>query len=118
MGYVIGIDGGTESLRAHVFDMAGRDLGGAASAYQTTFQAPARAEQDPREWWRALGEATRRAVQVAGVRAGDIEALALDTTSATVVVTDAEGNPLRAALLWMDVRAAADADALMPTREP
>src|SRR5665213_2221916 len=31
MRHVIGIDGGTESLRARVFDTAGRDLGGAAA---------------------------------------------------------------------------------------
>ena len=93
--YVIGIDGGTESLRAHVFDLAGRDIGGAASAYPTAYPAPGRAEQDPREWWRALGDAVRGAVRKAGIDAGDVAALAIDTTSATVVVADAAWVPLR-----------------------
>ena len=118
MRYVIGIDGGTESLRAHVFDMAGRDLGGAVSAYETAFPAPGRAEQDPREWWRALGEATRGAVRAAKLRARDIAALAVDTTSATVVLTDAAGEPLRPAILWMDVRAADEAAAVRRTGDP
>jgi len=115
MGYVIGIDGGTESLRAHVFDMAGRDLGGGSSSYETAFPAPGHAEQDPREWWRALGEATRGAVRAAGISGRDVSALAVDTTSATVVLTDAAGEPLRAAILWMDVRAADEAAAVLDT---
>ena len=118
MAYVIGIDGGTESLRAHVFDTSGRSLGGAVSHYDTAFPAPGRAEQDPRDWWRALGEAVRGAIHAAGIEAGDITALAIDTTSATVVVLDHVGNPLRPAILWMDVRAEQEASAVLRTRDP
>jgi ribulokinase len=118
MRYVIGIDGGTESLRAHVFDMSGRDVGGAVGDYGTVFPAPGRAEQDPRDWWRALGEAVRGAVRGAGIDARDIAALALDTTSATVVIADETGDPLRAAILWMDVRAEEEASAALRTRDP
>lgn len=115
MHYVIGVDGGTESLRAHVFDCEGRDHGGAKAAYPTSFPSPGRAEQDPRDWWTALGQAVRGAVRAAGVDPRDIGALALDTTSATVVVADAAGEPLRPALLWMDVRAADEAGTVLAT---
>src|SRR6185312_16101930 len=115
MRYVIGVDGGTESLRAHVFDCEGRDRGGAKSAYATSFPAPGRAEQAPRDWWAALAQAVRGAVHAAGVDARDIDALALDTTSATVVLADAAGEALRPALLWMDVRAADEAEAVLAT---
>jgi len=98
MRYVIGIDGGTESLRAHVFDMTGRSIGDAVSGYPTDFPAPGRAEQDPRDWWRAIGEAVRGAVRAAGIRAHEIAGLALDTTSATVVLADEAGDPLRPAM--------------------
>src|SRR5947207_9042842 len=115
MPHVIGIDGGTESLRAHVFDITGRSVGGAVSYYDTVFPAPGRAEQDPRDWWRAIGEAVRGAVRAAQVDASDIAALALDTTSATVVLVDQAGNPLRRAILWMDVRAEEEASVVMRT---
>jgi ribulose kinase len=115
MRHVIGIDGGTESLRARVFDTAGRDLGGAASAYETMFPAPGRAEQDPRQWWRAIGEAVRGAVRAAGIPAREVAALCLDTTSATIVVADAAGNPVRPAILWMDVRADDEAASVLHT---
>jgi len=117
MRYVIGIDGGTESLRAHVFDMTGRSIGGAVSGYPTDFPAPGRAEQDPRDWWRAIGEAVRGAVRAAGIRAHEIAGLALDTTSATVVLADEAGDPLRPAILWMDVRAENEAHDVMRTRD-
>lgn len=105
MACVIGIDGGTESLRAHVFDLSGRSRGVGRAPYPTAFPEPGRAEQDPEAWWQALGLAVRAAVAEAGVTAAEIAALACDTTSCTVVALDAEGRPLRPCILWMDMRA-------------
>jgi ribulokinase len=102
---VIGVDGGTESLRAGVFDLRGRPRAFASSAYPTNFPRPGWAEQNPDDWWRALGAAVRRAVHDAGVRPGEVAGLAVDTTCCSVVALDAAGRPLRPALLWMDVRA-------------
>ena len=58
MAYLLGIDGGTESIRAIVFDLDGRPKGSHASAYQTQFPKPSWAEQNPEDWWRCLGEAS------------------------------------------------------------
>ena len=55
MAYLIGVDGGTESLRAFVFDLEGRPRGSHASAYQTHFPQPSWAEQNPEDWWQAHG---------------------------------------------------------------
>ena len=106
---LIGVDGGTESLRAFVFDLAGRPLASHAAAYPTHFPGPAMAEQDPEDWWRALGAAVRGAVAAAGVDLADVLGLGLDTTCCSVVALDAAGRPLRPCLLWMDVRAAPEA---------
>ncbi len=118
MAYVIGIDGGTESVRATVFDLAGRRIGSASSAYPTQFSAGARAEQDPEAWWASLGIAVRRAVEEAGVGAHAIAALCATTTCCTVVALDDAARPLRPAILWMDVRAGAEADAVLATGDP
>ncbi|MGL6211343.1 MAG: FGGY-family carbohydrate kinase [Paracoccaceae bacterium] len=104
MAYVIGIDGGTESLRAHVFDLAGRVRGVGKCAYTTSFPEPGWAEQNPDDWWHAAGVAVREAIAVAGVPPEQITAIAADTTSCTVVALDADGRPLRPCLLWMDMR--------------
>jgi ribulokinase len=110
LAYVIGIDGGTESLRAHVFDLAGRSRGVGKCTYQTAFPEPGRAEQNPDDWWHAAGVAVREALANAAIDASQITAMACDTTSCTVIALDAEGRPLRPALLWMDVRSHHEAD--------
>ena len=56
MDLVIGIDGGTESLRARVYNLKGVCLGTAAEQYETKFASGARAEQEPEDWWRAPAE--------------------------------------------------------------
>ncbi len=118
LAYVIGIDGGTESLRAHVFDLSGRSRGVGKCAYVTTFPEPGRAEQTPEDWWHACGVAVHDALEAAGIGPDQIIALAADTTSCTVVALDAEGRSLRPALLWMDVRAHREADEVAGCGDP
>ncbi len=102
--YVVGIDGGTESLRAAVFDLQGRPRAFAAAPYPTNFPQPSWAEQNPEDWWRAVGVTVRKAVQDAKIRPDEVVAICADTTCCSVVALDAEGKPLRPALIWMDVR--------------
>ncbi|EFN54952.1 hypothetical protein CHLNCDRAFT_134711 [Chlorella variabilis] len=107
--YVIGVDGGTESIRAGVFDLAGTPLSFASVAYPTAFPAPGWAEQDPADWWAGLGTAVRQAVASASIQPCQVAALSVDSTCCTVVALDARGQALRPALLWMDMRSAAQA---------
>ncbi|GBF92749.1 carbohydrate kinase [Raphidocelis subcapitata] len=116
--YVIGVDGGTESLRAGVFDAAGRPLAFASSPYPTSYPHPSWAEQSPDDWWAALGAAVRAAVEESGVAVGDIAAMCVDTTCCTVVALDESGAPLRPALLWMDMRSAKQAAAVADCGAP
>ncbi|MDA8251947.1 MAG: FGGY-family carbohydrate kinase [Rhodospirillales bacterium] len=111
----IGIDGGTESLRARVFDLGGRCLGNGSAPYETRFAAGARAEQEPEDWWNAAGRAVRAAVAEAGIAPGQVEALSIDTTCCTVVALDADGRALRPAILWMDMRAGPEAADVLAT---
>lgn len=115
MAYFLTADGGTESLRARVYDLSGACLGSVAVPYETRFSAGARAEQNPEDWWRAFVEASRGAVAEAGIDPAAIEAITLATTSCTVVALDRDGRPLRPAIIWMDVRANAEADAVLAT---
>lgn len=118
MAFVIGIDGGTESLRAFVFDLDGRQRGSAATAYATDFPQPGWAEQNPADWWTALGASVKGALAEAGIAGQDVLAMALDTTSCSVVALDGDGQALRPAMIWMDVRAAKEADDVAATGDP
>jgi len=86
--YVATADGGTESLRARIYRVAdGVCVGNGVVPYPTRFSAGARAEQDPEDWWRALGQAMQAALAEADISAADVKALACDTTCCTVVAT-------------------------------
>ncbi len=115
MALVVGIDGGTESIRARVYDLTGACLGTAAHPYDTKFSPGARAEQDPEDWWRCAGVAVRGAIADARIDPKRVCALAADTTCCSVVALDENGRPLRPAIIWMDVRAEAEAAAVLGT---
>ena len=113
--YVIGVDGGTESLRTGVFDLSGNPLAFASVTYPTNFPVIGWAEQDPDDWWNALGRSVRQAVIDAKVSKQEILGLCLDTTCCSVVALDGAGNPLRPALIWMDMRSAPQTEQVLAT---
>lgn len=115
MAYFLTVDGGTESLRARVYDLRGTCLGSQAIPYNTQFSAGARAEQDPADWWTSFVKASRLAIAKANVEAGQIEAICYATTCCSVVALDQNGHAIRPALIWMDVRANEEAEAVLAT---
>lgn len=115
MACFLTVDGGTESLRARVYDLTGACLGSCAVPYNTAFSAGARAEQNPQDWWNNLVKASRGAIAEGGVDASQIEAITCATTCCSVVALDQNGDALRPALIWMDVRANEEADAVLGT---
>ena len=116
--YVIGIDGGTESIRVGLFDLNGNVVATAQEPYQTYFPHPGWAEQDPDDWWQSLCKATRRLLNETGIPPAAIKAAALDATCCTVVFLDRNMQPLRRALLWMDVRAGQEARFIADSGHP
>ena len=62
--YLLGVDGGTEGIRAGIFDIAGIPLAYASTTYPTQFPAPSWAEQYPNDWFKRphpeTGEVERR----------------------------------------------------------
>ncbi|EYD75531.1 Xylulose kinase [Rubellimicrobium mesophilum DSM 19309] len=115
MAYVLTADGGTESLRARIYDLTGRCLSSCSLPYETRFGSGARAEQDPADWWRNFVQASRGAIAEAGIDPAQVEAICTATTSCSVVVLDENGNALRPALIWMDVRASEEAGLVLAT---
>ncbi|MFI7448939.1 FGGY-family carbohydrate kinase [Nonomuraea sp. NPDC049714] len=102
MSVWIGIDLGTQSVRAMAVDGSGQVLGAASRALASHRDGP-RHEQDPEQWWRELAAATREAL--AGVPASRIAGVAVDATSGTILLTDGHGDPLTPALMYDDRRA-------------
>ena len=60
MALLLGVDFGTGGVRVGVFDLDKRALiGTEESTYETAFPRPGWAEQNPDDWWTALGQASR-----------------------------------------------------------
>ena len=103
---VVGIDLGTQSLKAVVCDERLAVLGSHAVAVRDRASAPGWAEQDPRAWEAALAPGDRRrARRMRACRRGDVAALAIAGQLDGCVAVDAHGAPLHPALIWQDRRA-------------
>jgi len=72
MKFYLGIDVGTGSARAGVFDARGRQLGVASQAIQLWRPAPDHVEQSSEDIWRACAKAVRGALRSAGLRGEQI----------------------------------------------
>jgi xylulokinase len=105
---VVGIDLGTQSLKAVVCNERLDVLGSHAIAVATAYPRPGWAEQDPRAWEAALAPAVGGALIAAGVQGSDVRGVALAGQLDGCVAVDASGAPVHAALIWQDKRAAID----------
>jgi ribulokinase len=102
--YLLGLDFGTESVRGALFDLDGKMLHTQAETYPTFFPRPGWAEQNPDDWWQSFIRVVNKIFQHSGISSKSIVALTVDTTCCTVLALDKNFNPLRNALIWMDVR--------------
>src|SRR5262245_18001132 len=114
----LGLDVGTQSVRAALFDDAGVCRGFATSPLDTHHPRPGWAEQEPAQWWQAACAAVPAALAKANAGPADVAAIGLDATACTVLPCRRDGSPLGRCLLWMDQRAAARADEISATRHP
>jgi D-ribulokinase len=113
----LGVDVGTGSARAGVFDAAGRLLGAARRPIAIWREAGGVVEQSSADIWRAVTQAARGAVEASGAPAEAVlgvgfaatcSLLALDEGLEPLSVNPA-GAPGRDVMVWMDHRASEDA---------
>jgi xylulokinase len=102
---VIGIDAGTQSLKAVVVDDALTVLGEYSIPYQPSFPRPGWAEQDPSLWLNALSPAISGAMTQARVAASDVACIAVTGQLDGCLAVDPQGSSMGPAIVWMDRRA-------------
>src|SRR4051812_29710614 len=113
----IGIDVGTSSARAGVFDENGTLLATARHPITLWHEAGSVVEQSSAQIWTACVAAVRAAMAEAAISPTAIKGIGFDATC-SLVVLDAGANPLtvsasgdrrRNVIVWMDHRATAEA---------
>ncbi len=112
MGFAIGVDVGSQSVKGVLLDDGGRVCAEAGSPVSIVHPAPAWAEQDPRSWESGLAAVIGKLLYDARLRPDQVTALCLACQVDSVVPIDASGEPLDAAIIWLDRRAEVQADRL------
>ena len=106
---VIGIDLGTSEVKGALVGLDGTVLELGRAAYATATGADGRAEQDPRDWYDAIGAVIRpwfAEPRPAGTEPRLVEVLAICCVGQgpTLTPVDAVGEPARTAITWQDRR--------------
>ena len=104
----LGIDLGTQSVRAVLVDDDGDVVGTGRCPLSRDRRDGPLHEQDPDEWWSATCAATRAALSASGGRS--VGAVSIDSTSGTLVVQTDDGEPVGPGLMYDDARGAAEAE--------
>jgi len=97
----LGIDLGTGSVKAAVVTRDGTVLGRASASYPVHAPRPGWAQADPADWLAATEQVAQAAIAQAGCR---VEGVGFSGQMHGVVLADADGVPLRPAILWADSR--------------
>jgi len=101
---VLALDLGTGSVKALVVDRNGHALGSASAPYPVERPHDGWAEQDPDRWWNQTVAAARTAMSRAG--SPEIAAIGISGQMHGTVLLDAQGRPVRPAIIWEDRRSA------------
>lgn len=122
--HLVGVDVGTGSARAGVFDLTGHLLGTDHHPITLYREEGSVVEQSSEEIWAAVGRAVQGALRAAGLTGADIAGIGFDATC-SLVVLDPAGRPLpvgpsddpaRNVIVWMDHRATAQTERINATK--
>jgi xylulokinase len=107
---VIGLDLGTQSIKAVVCDETMAVRGSHSVKCTTSYPGPDRAEQDPAMWDAALAPAIAGALKQANAKPDEIAAIAISGQLDGCIAVDENGEPLHPALIWQDRRATSEVE--------
>lgn len=124
--YFIGVDVGSGSARAGVFDASGRKVGEASRDTQMFNPLADYVEQSSDDIWQSVCLAVKDAVSQAKIDPVQVKGIGFDATC-SLVVLDSQGAPLTVSptgrseqniIMWMDHRAIVQSERINATQHP
>ncbi len=104
---ILAIDNGTQSVRALLFDLRGTLVASAKVPIEPYFSVrPTWAEQHPEYFWQSLCTACQELWAHTDIPKSAVRGVTLTTQRATLINLDANRQPLRPAIVWLDGRRA------------
>ena len=103
--YLIGMDLGTTNVKANLMDDHGNLIATASRENHLIFPGPNMVEQSADEWWENSSAIFRDLAEKAGPEViSRVRGICISSQTVTMLPVDAEGRPLRNAMIWMDSR--------------
>jgi xylulokinase len=109
MKYFLGIDIGTSGTKSLIMDAKARVIATATAEHPSYAPKPGWSEQQPEDWWGSTVKSVREVLKRAKVKGKDVAGIGLSGQMHGLVITDDDGTPLRASLIWNDQRTAEEA---------
>src|SRR5689334_23249513 len=107
--YIAAIDQGTTSTRFIVFDSASRTVACAQKEHAQICPQPGWVEHNAEEIWYRTEEVIAEAMGQVGLKAADLAAVGITNQRETTLLWNKKtGKPLANAIVWQDMRVAAD----------
>lgn len=100
--YLLAHDLGTSGNKATLYSTEGKLIKSITYNYGLKVSPGSRAEQDPMDWWRAVCESTKALTET--VDPSQIAAVSFSGQMMGCVCVDKDGEPLRDAMIWADMR--------------
>ncbi|MEL6261079.1 MAG: gluconokinase [Cyanobacteria bacterium J06626_6] len=104
MGYVIGVDIGTSSTKAVLFDDEGAQIGKCAQGYVLNSPTAGAAEQDADDILRATVKTAAGVVKESGIDPTQLRGIAFSAAMHTLLLVDESGQPITPMFTWADSR--------------
>lgn len=104
MGYVLGIDLGTSSLKGLLMNKSGEVVAFAGYDYPLLHPKKGYSEQNPEEWVKACENVFKSLSEKVGDFKAELEGIAISGQMHGLVTLDGEENVVRPAILWNDTR--------------
>ena len=110
--YLMGLDAGTTSFKAALFDEERNLAASVTTDYDLLTPDENIVEFSAEAYWQIFCDTTKRLLEKANVRGEQVEAFALSSQGETLIALDALGRPVGNAIVWLDNRAGREADEL------
>ena len=106
--YLLGVDIGTSGTKTVLFDQGGGTVASATVEYPLYQPRIGWAEQDPRDWWRAVHESIAQVM--AGRDPDEVAGIGLSGQMHGMVLLDERDEVLRPSIIWCDQRTQRECD--------
>lgn len=111
--YIIAYDLGTTGNKATIFDDEGNLVSSTFSGYKTYYPKTSWVEQEPKDWWKAVGSSNKKLLEKSGIKTSEIACLTFSGQMMGCVPVNKNGEPLGHALIWADQRGVRQAERLI-----